>query len=899
MANIKITDLTAYTDPESTDVLPIVDVTNDETKKVSIADLMENAGTGAEATPGIAFDGDPNTGIYSPGADQIAISTGGTQRLAISATGAVTIPGNLTVQGTTTFIDSQTLQVEDKNIEMGVVTTPTDTTADGGGITLKGATDKTINWVNATDAWTSSERFSVPLGAQATPSLTFTGDANTGIYSPGADQVAISTGGTARLYINSSGQVGIGNTPEHPLDVSGTIRVKGTTDATLFIDSASGSKGFVYWRERTVADRGILGFANGSGDLVYRSGAYDFSSGTERLRIDSSGRLLVGTSTSASTGGESQYSKLQVRGNTFSAAGHGILSLGRGVGAADIDANLAIGFISFSDNTGGEFAYISCNADADAGTNDYPGRLVFSTTADGASSPTERMRIHSTGQVEIKGGAFSVAMGGTGYQTIFRTGANEDNFITQGASGATIFRNHNGAQHVRIDSSGRVGIGTSIPYAKLQIGSSGNFSLTANTYTGDALILEATASTAGVGQYGQGIVWARNGAAATRSAAIASVQTGSDTDQTGLALFTHTSSSAGDPLVESVRIDHAGRVGIGSTTVDNKLQVVGDIGIGDIGTSGTYDLYWAPNTAGGSVRWFRSESSAFSLGIGTTAGTTEQLRVDGSGRLLVGTSSTSTTSSLTIEDNSASSGPAVLRLTTAATTPSDGNNLGIFSFGAKNHITSASIVASRDGGTWTAGSSQPSRLEFSTTADGASSPTERVRIDRNGYVYMGDGSSGSLLILPYTSNGGHKIEWNRVSTSSITSAATFRNGGSTVGSITYGSASTAYNTSSDYRLKENVTAVTDGITRLQQLKPSRFNFIADPDKTVDGFLAHEVQTIVPEAITGEKDAVDDEGNPQYQGIDQSKLVPLLTAALQEAIGEIESLKARVAALESN
>ncbi len=114
-----------------------------------------------------------------------------------------------------------------------------------------------------------------------------------------------------------------------------------------------------------------------------------------------------------------------------------------------------------------------------------------------------------------------------------------------------------------------------------------------------------------------------------------------------------------------------------------------------------------------------------------------------------------------------------------------------------------------------------------------------------------------------------------------------------VGSIVAGASSTSYNTSSDYRLKENIAPVTDGITRLQQLKPSRFNFIADSDRTVDGFIAHEVQTIVPEAITGEKDAVDDDGNPIYQGIDQSKLVPLLTAALQEAIAKIEALEQRL------
>ena len=132
-------------------------------------------------------------------------------------------------------------------------------------------------------------------------------------------------------------------------------------------------------------------------------------------------------------------------------------------------------------------------------------------------------------------------------------------------------------------------------------------------------------------------------------------------------------------------------------------------------------------------------------------------------------------------------------------------------------------------------------------------------------------------------------------TSSNGTIQQFRRNNTTVGSIDVTTTATAYVTSSDYRLKENVTEVTDGITRLQQLKPSRFNFIADPDNTVDGFIAHEVQTVVPEAITGNKDEVDDDGNPVYQGIDQAKLVPLLTAALQEAIAKIESLEARLTA----
>jgi hypothetical protein len=78
-----------------------------------------------------------------------------------------------------------------------------------------------------------------------------------------------------------------------------------------------------------------------------------------------------------------------------------------------------------------------------------------------------------------------------------------------------------------------------------------------------------------------------------------------------------------------------------------------------------------------------------------------------------------------------------------------------------------------------------------------------------------------------------------------------------------------------------------------QLKPSRFNFIADPDIQVDGFIAHEAQAVVPECVTGAKDEVDEDGNPVYQGIDQSKLVPLLTAALQEALQKIEDLEARL------
>ena len=296
--------------------------------------------------------------------------------------------------------------------------------------------------------------------------------------------------------------------------------------------------------------------------------------------------------------------------------------------------------------------------------------------------------------------------------------------------------------------------------------------------------------------------------------------------------------------------------------------------------------------------------AANSVAIATNG--TQQATVDSSGRLLVGTSSTSATSSVIIQNNSANSGPGILRLATNLATPADGNSLGLLTFGASNHSTAASINSSRDGGTWTAGTSQPSRLAFSTTADGASSPTERMRITSGGSVWMNssNGSSGTqgivadstgLLTVCTTNTAAQIINVNSgIGTRTL---ITFRTDGTNRGSITSNGTTTAYNTTSDYRLKENVVPLTGAADRLNQLQVRRFNFIADPDTTVDGFLAHEVQTIVPEAITGEKDAVDDEGNPQYQGIDQSKLVPLLTAALQEAVAKIESLEARLTALE--
>ena len=209
------------------------------------------------------------------------------------------------------------------------------------------------------------------------------------------------------------------------------------------------------------------------------------------------------------------------------------------------------------------------------------------------------------------------------------------------------------------------------------------------------------------------------------------------------------------------------------------------------------------------------------------------------------------------------------------------------------------------------------------TGGGIGSATERARIDSSGTVLLGQTTnpatatlvlkvptgSGNGVNAQITSNTGTSFPWSNYNAS-----------GAYVGGISCTSSSTAFPTSSDYRLKENVSYSFDATTRLKQLKPCRFNFKIDTDNTVDGFLAHEVSSIVPEAVIGEKDATKDLGTIKdaddniisknivesaredgqtwektstendYQGIDQSKLVPLLVKTIQE-------LEARITALE--
>lgn len=130
-------------------------------------------------------------------------------------------------------------------------------------------------------------------------------------------------------------------------------------------------------------------------------------------------------------------------------------------------------------------------------------------------------------------------------------------------------------------------------------------------------------------------------------------------------------------------------------------------------------------------------------------------------------------------------------------------------------------------------------------------------------------------------------------------AAFFAGSNTVIGSISYNSSGgTSYNTTSDYRVKENILTITDSVEKLLQLRAVTYNYLTHPGMPTTGFIAHELQAVIPEAVSGEKDAVDDEGNPELQGVDLSRVVPILTAALQETIETIQTLSDRISALEN-
>ena len=194
-------------------------------------------------------------------------------------------------------------------------------------------------------------------------------------------------------------------------------------------------------------------------------------------------------------------------------------------------------------------------------------------------------------------------------------------------------------------------------------------------------------------------------------------------------------------------------------------------------------------------------------------------------------------------------------------------------------------------------------MAFHTRANGGST-TERMRIDSSGNVNIGqssafgagirttikaaDTSSQSLALISAVTSGTGTLQYLVDGSNDVCGFI----------GINATANTTSYNTSSDYRLKENIVPMTGALDKVQALKPVFWNWKHAPEIIGQGFIAHELQAVIPDAVSGEKDAVDEEGNPKYQGVDTSFLVAILTAAIQEQQIIIETLKTDIAALKA-
>jgi hypothetical protein len=339
---------------------------------------------------------------------------------------------------------------------------------------------------------------------------------------------------------------------------------------------------------------------------------------------------------------------------------------------------------------------------------------------------------------------------------------------------------------------------------------------------------------------------------------------------------------------ERMRVDTSGNVGIGTSSPSQKLHV----------SSASNTQVYVGTTAGDTASLLLdAKSPSFDGGystisnINTANGTSaltfktrinytdaERMRIDSSGNVGIGTSSPSPYSSgnrvLHIDGGG---NPSEIKLT---------NNTA----GASGASGLLLQMAGNDAYFWNA---ENSFLSLGTNN------TERARIDSSGNLLVGVAAlpSGNQRCFIYNPTDQVASIWHNTSNSGTWYLSFHYNGANTGRIERTGATTVAYTTSSDYRLKENVQPMTGALAKVAALKPCTYTWKADGTDG-EGFIAHELQSICPHAVTGEKDAVNDDGSIKPQGIDTSFLVATLTAAIQEQQAMIEELKAKVAALES-
>ena len=473
-----------------------------------------------------------------------------------------------------------------------------------------------------------------------------------------------------------------------------------------------------------------------------------------------------------------------------------------------------------------------------------------------------------------------------------------------------------------IDSSGKVGIATTSPRGVLDLGSGSGDGALDNTPANYQLILEAAQST--TGDIGRNIAFVNS--TNNVSAAINSVDGGSGVTQD--LMFAVANSGT---LSEVMRLDATGKVGIGTTSPNDELDIAavhsqlrltdtddskfvqfsysggklvvrnnstdttanqytltedGDFGIGTINPAHQLHVVSAGNaefeverSSGAAV--FTQAQSALGLtgtssnhDFGLLTNGSVRMRIDTNGRVNIG----HTTSS-------ANGGAAVLSI---------GNTAG----GTINLIDSDD--APTNGGlSQIYGGNQ--RMYFYTGGSGSSSymqfyvnDSERMRITSAGQLSVGTSSpiAGSRIFTLASASTPYGFgTQNDATTGTMYVAQFLNNGAGEIGSIKTSNSVTAFNTSSDYRLKENVRPLEDGLSRVSKIKPVKFDWISDGTST-EGFIAHELQEVFPDAVDGEKDG------KNMQGVDYGKITPLLVKAIQEQQTIIEDLKARIEKLES-
>jgi len=366
---------------------------------------------GTTAAPSISPSGDSNTGIFFPSADTIAFGEGGVERARIDSSGRLLVGTNSDfTNGTGTKL--QTIDSAGGQLAIGRT-----------GSLSAGFLVGRIRWYGNAGG-TPEETAQISVQADGTHAL---GDKPGRItFSTTADGASSPT---ERLRITSAGLVGIGT------DSPGTALHLGNS-STLRINNPDGTRNLELFNNGSNAeikasvDPLRLNAEHSSGYIRFDT------NNTERARVDSSGRLLVGTSTA--------YGNylIQIQGNAAGSTNSGSLSLRRGLAPASLVTGDTLGFIDYGPNDGGIGARIEAQCDGASGTNDYPSRLVFSTTANGSSSPSEAIRIINTGFLKAKGDNGSYESSTAAQHEFLSNRQNNDLLVTKNFNGSYTATNY-------------------------------------------------------------------------------------------------------------------------------------------------------------------------------------------------------------------------------------------------------------------------------------------------------------------------------------------------------------------------------------------------------------------------------------------------------------------------